>query len=87
MARPIERHLATIVAARADGDPEEAARLMESIRRRIEWRERRGHKVCARCKEAKRPTAFGIDATRIDGLSVYCRRCKKDLNAASRGRE
>lgn len=77
MARPIERHLQTIIAARADGDPEEAAQMLASVRRRIEWRERRGFKTCAACKEDKKPSAFGVDAYRSDGLHNICRKCRR----------
>lgn len=77
----LDARLRASVAARYDGDEEEARQLYESVLQRIAWRARRGHKVCARCKAAKAPSAFGQDSPRPDGLSVYCRDCKKGMNA------
>lgn len=38
---------------------------------------RRSGKVCGACTEFKALSAYGADASRSDGLSVYCRQCRK----------
>lgn len=38
---------------------------------------RRSGKVCQACKEFKALSAYGTDASRSDGLTVYCRQCRK----------
>lgn len=73
----IERHLQTVIAARSDGDVEEAAQMLANVRRRLAWRERRGHKVCERCKEAKKPSEFGLHSREPDGLRRECRQCRQ----------
>lgn len=44
-------------------------------------------KVCSSCKEFKHFSEFGKDAARDDGLSVYCKECKKTINARQREQE
>lgn len=67
--------LAAICAKYDDGGGE-AEQLRRDTSRRLEWRRRRGGKVCARCSEGKPLRAFGADASRRDGLAVYCRECR-----------
>lgn len=38
-------------------------------------------KCCQRCEEVKRPEAFYVDATKHDGLSSYCRECRRRVSA------
>ena len=38
---------------------------------------RRSGKICLACKEFKALSAYGADASRSDGLTVYCRQCRK----------
>lgn len=56
--------------------PEEVEPLIESVRQRLAWRLRHGFKICSSCREEKPVTAFGSDASRRDGLAVYCRACR-----------
>jgi hypothetical protein len=69
--------LLSLVAQRYDGDEEEARQVYESALRRVAWRKGRGFKVCPRCGEALKPTEFGMDASRSDGLHNVCRRCRR----------
>lgn len=38
---------------------------------------RRSGKMCLACKEFKALSAYGTDASRPDGLTVYCRQCRR----------
>lgn len=58
--------------------------LVERARRRLEWRRRRGFKVCARCSERKPASGFGVDSSRRDGLRRYCRVCVAAYDAGKR---
>lgn len=37
-------------------------------------------KTCSRCLEDKSPTAFGKDAQKNDGLSSYCKPCRRAID-------
>lgn len=37
----------------------------------------RAGKTCVKCGEFKALSAFGSDASRTDGLSIYCRACRR----------
>lgn len=41
-------------------------------------------KKCARCEESLPPSAFYVDRHRRDGLSSYCRVCRKERNRERR---
>lgn len=64
------------LADRYGDTPEDAEALREATRRRLAWRARRGGKECSKCRETKPVSAFGRDATRSDGLRIYCRACR-----------
>jgi hypothetical protein len=64
------------VTARYDGPDNEAARLTADALRRLEWRRRRGGKVCPACGEAKPVSAFGPRTDAPDGLRSACRPCE-----------
>lgn len=38
---------------------------------------RRSGKVCQACKEFKSLSEYGSDSSRPDGLTVYCRQCRR----------
>lgn len=63
-------------AARYDDDGD--GRLAAATLARLRWRARRGGKRCPKCQETKPVSEFGANATRQDGLSVYCRSCRSE---------
>lgn len=67
------------LTARAEAYAEETdpAKLADAVRRRLDWRLRRGFKVCGSCGLRKPVSAFGRDASRRDGLEVRCRLCRR----------
>lgn len=73
----LSRRLQTIVAARTDGDEEEALQLYNATLRRLDWRRRRGFRTCSRCGLDKKPNAFSVDSRERDGLRRYCRECDR----------
>ncbi len=64
------------LTAKYDDGNDEGAKLASEALRRLEWRRRRGGKVCSRCSEGKPLAAFGADSSRDDGLAFYCRACR-----------
>lgn len=67
--------LLAAIAARYDGQDNEAARLEAGARRRLEYRRRHSGKSCDRCRETKALSAFSRDSREKDGLRRYCRAC------------
>lgn len=63
-------------AATRYADPGELAALTAATEARLQWRARRGFKVCETCHEAKRVTAFGQHSRNRDGLRRACRACR-----------
>lgn len=45
-----------------------------------------GEKICPRCGIILPSNAFGSDITTKDGLQVYCKSCKRELNHIQRQR-
>lgn len=43
-------------------------------------------KMCARCKEILSVESFGNDSSRKDGLSIWCKPCRKEYRATPRYR-
>lgn len=76
-----EPDLLALVAARYAGQDDEARRLEEAARRRLEYRKAHAGKRCDRCRETKPVSAFGVDRSRKDGLRRYCRSCVSGINA------
>lgn len=48
----------------------------EGVQARLEWRRRRGFKVCDRCKQPKKPAEFGQHSREPDGLRRECKACR-----------
>lgn len=71
-----------LVAARYDGDDDEARRLGDEALQRLAWRKRRSGKECARCGERKPLSAFGRDTRERDGLHRLCRGCRSTVREA-----
>lgn len=80
-----QENLWAIVAARYDGDEDEARQVYESTLQRIEWRKAHGFKLCVTCRQKKKPRAFGVDSAKSDGLSNRCRRCDAARKQESAG--
>jgi hypothetical protein len=72
------------LTAKYDDGNDEGAKLASEALRRLEWRRRRGGKVCSRCADAKPLEAFGPDARKGDGLDDRCRQCASDQRRLSR---
>jgi hypothetical protein len=43
-------------------------------------------KLCGSCKEVKSANAFGVECSRKDGLSSWCKPCKNMYNVSAKGR-
>lgn len=79
----IPRELARIAAQLVD-DPAEAEAAAERALLRLEWRRRRGSKVCPACGEQLPASSFGPDARKRDGLRGSCRPCEAAQSRARR---
>ena len=65
-------------------EPDEAEDLAASVRARLAWRLRRGHKACRACGLDRPPGAFRSDSSRRDGLYPTCRACEVSRRAEAR---
>lgn len=80
--RPWQEEFATLdsldaVCAKYDDGGGEAEALRVQAFRRLQWRRRRGGKVCSRCGEVKPVREFGPHGGASDGLQPACRACDK----------